>query len=151
VEVDKPSLKQVFNEDYVDGSKFGFNNSLPPSFRTVSHILEVKRQRACAGVIISFSSSQYFDGFTTRLLEANGINIFYLIGDVKCCLNSFIAREKISGRGLPDSHWIKHNEKLIKIYEKNVCVKDRSLNPFEDNCKRRSLNAIAREIKNISL
>jgi cytidylate kinase len=81
---------------------------------TISDLKTLVEEKVSAenktGAILSFpSDDMVVDSRLIELAVKAGIYPVYLYAPAEKCLETFIAREKINGRGLPAEHWQKCN------------------------------------------
>ena len=86
---------------------------------TISELQTVVKETVAAenkaGAILSFPSDDMV--VERRLIEIAteaGVCPVYLYAPAEKCLETFIAREKVNGRGLPVEHWQKCNAHIYK-------------------------------------
>jgi hypothetical protein len=67
------------------------------------------KQRGAQRCVMSFSSCLVLRTDHIAAAEKESIGVAYLYGSAACCINSFLDRERNSGRDLKLDHWLQHN------------------------------------------
>jgi len=70
----------------------------------------------CSGAILSFPSDRIFTREEIDMARTVGIHTLILFGPPQLCIDAFLYRERVSGRGFDEKRWHSKNDAAVERY-----------------------------------
>jgi hypothetical protein len=126
-----------------------FHNSNPDPGPLIQELRSRCQKARGEGVALSFPSN-LIKFITAGHLAACGgeVSFVFLSGAPEYCVNSFLAREAESGRGLSERHWYGNNENLYCALA-SLWLRGRTIDAFDTGGGRKPFESLCAEVEKL--